>query len=100
MLIILSALIMVGVLFLFYKILTVMYCRYILFPILKGSTVSDFVRVLGSNFRCRLVYTGAIRYKWTKGWIIIRATFDDEGRLLDISHKSFELTSFITSYSF
>lgn len=48
---------------------------------LKGGSISDFKEVLGSKYFLRPMYSGLIRYKWKKAFVVVKANFDDKGNL-------------------
>lgn len=49
---------------------------------LKHADLNTFTKVLGENHKHRLQFNGLIRYKWSKGWVIIKANFDENGNLI------------------
>ncbi|MCU0374363.1 MAG: hypothetical protein MUF24_03555 [Chitinophagaceae bacterium] len=61
------------------------------FRVLKGGLVQqnleEFKQTLGVGYQFRYTADGIRRYKWRKGWYIIRASFDEAGRLIN-SHKN------------
>ncbi|CAN5791133.1 hypothetical protein BH11BAC4_BH11BAC4_08490 [soil metagenome] len=44
---------------------------------LKGQLLEVFIKRLGKKYKCKELGAGITRYKWKKGWIIIKADFDE-----------------------
>jgi len=54
---------------------------------LKGQSFDVMVKHLGINYRYKEMNNGFTRYKWRKGWITIRADFDET--LISYHEKTF-----------
>jgi hypothetical protein len=49
---------------------------------LKNKDLDHFVKVLGNDYYFKKMGEGDKRYKWTKWYIVIKANFDSDGRLV------------------
>ncbi len=91
-------LIIVSLISLFYKGVTIAYYYYLRRK-LKNATLDNFKAILGTKYQYRLIHTKATRYKWYKGWVIIRATFDDTGKLVSEDKPEFNLIKPISEFN-
>ena len=67
--------------FVVYKIVSLLY--FILLKArLRNGDFKTFVKILGENHQHRLLLNGLIRYKWSQGWINVKANFDENGKLI------------------
>ncbi len=63
---------------------------------LKGADIRVFIRFFGKKYQYRMLNNGLLRCKWSNGWLIVKANFDEEGKLICneiISFKFFRLKS-------
>ena len=86
--------------FLFYKTATVLYYRYYLRTKLQNASLKKKKKILGSGYQFKTIYNGATRYKWVKGWIKIRATFDDNGNLLEEDRPQYDYSKTVSEFYF
>ena len=68
-------------LFLVYKLFTLL-IFLILKAYLKKGNLDSFTRILGRKYRYRRMMNGLKRYKWSKIWINVKASFDEDGNLI------------------
>ena len=71
-------------LLLIYKVVSFLYVLK-LKNLLKNGDFNRFVHVLGENHQYRPRFNGLVRYKWSKGLVVIKANFDEAGQL--VCHK-------------
>lgn len=64
-----------------YKIFTIVYFIRLKTQ-LKDGDINTFTEVLGDNYKYRRLLSGLVRYKWSNGWMIIKANFDENGQLI------------------
>ena len=72
--------IIVLMLFAFYKILTSFYYLS-MEKKLKHADLPGFKKLLGSHFQYKSSLNGIRRCKWTNNFIVVKASFDEEGNL-------------------
>jgi hypothetical protein len=48
---------------------------------LINADLKTFKKTLGNNYRFKTYDNGYTKYKWSKGWIVVKAEFDKEGNL-------------------
>lgn len=70
----------IGVLVL-YKLFTLL-LFLILKSRLKQGNLDSFVRVLGQKYQYRRMINGLKRCKWSKLWVNVKASFDENGNLI------------------
>lgn len=88
------------ILFSLYKIFALIYYYYYLRIKLKNANLDTFIKILGGSFRYRVVYDGVIRYKWIKGLLIVRATFDTKGNLVNTERAEYNFKKPNTEFTF
>lgn len=74
----------VGICFsvlLIYKLASLLYF-FFLKAKLRNGNLNTFTRIIGENYQHRPQFNGLIRYKWSKGWVNVKANFDEDGRLI------------------
>lgn len=74
----------IGIFFivlLIYKIASLLYFLIIKAKLRKGD-LTTFTQVIGENHKHRPQLNGLMRYKWSKGWVNVKANFDENGRLI------------------
>ena len=49
---------------------------------MKNGNLETFKNKLGDTYQYKTLYNGLIRCKWHKGWVVIKANFDEEGNLI------------------
>ena len=62
-----------------YRLLTYLYCQR-LKKDLKDADLKLFIFRLGNNYQYKHISKEKTRYKWAKGWVTIRANFDNKGQ--------------------
>ena len=72
------SLLLVGVI---YKGLSFLYFQRLKHK-LKDGDIDTFKKLLGQNYQYRDLYNGLTRCKWFKGWLVIKANFNEEGKLI------------------
>ena len=56
---------------------------------LENADFGTFKKELGNNYKYKVFSSGLTRCRWSKGWISIKADFDEKGKLINekISYK-------------
>lgn len=67
--------------FLLYKLLTIWYA-YRLKRQLENASLPQFKETLGEHYHYKNMFNDTWRYKWKKGWIIVKGNFDANGHLV------------------
>jgi hypothetical protein len=49
---------------------------------LKRGDLNAFRKVLGEDYRHRILINGLTRYKWSSIWMTVKADFDENGNLI------------------
>jgi hypothetical protein len=83
----------------FYRVISHIYIVR-LQRMLENGDLSLFLEVLGPRHKMRQLANGIERYKWKKGWITIRADFDEKGKLVSTKQEYDEKFSLLTNYFF
>ena len=86
--------------FFVYKIITLIYYRYYLQSKLRNANLQTFKQVLGGDCQYKTIHADAIKYKWIKGWFVVRAVFDERGNLLENDKPHYDFTKLITAFYF
>lgn len=88
------------IVFIIYKIGTLLYYRYYLNTKLKNGNLQTFKKILGGNCQYKTIHADAVKYKWIKGWFVVRAVFDERGNLLENDKPQYDVTKLITAFYF
>ena len=86
-------------LYFFYKVFTLLYYYFYLRIKLRNASLDTFIKVLGDSYQQRIIYEGVYRYKWYKGWIVVRATFDQKGNLVRTERHEYDISKPITEFT-
>ena len=62
---------------------------------IKEQKLDAYKTAFGTYYQYRKLDNGLFRYKWTKGWLILRASFDAEGNLIECKLKPRQIFSFL-----
>jgi len=62
---------------------TLVYYRFYLRAKLKDANLATFKKIPGSSYQYKVMHANAVKYKWIKGWFVVRAVFDENGRWLE-----------------
>lgn len=97
--IILLVLISIFLVYILYKLYSIFYFLQIRKK-LKGQDLASFKRLLGENYLYKVINTENTKFKWMKGWVVIKAIFDSHGQLADSEHSQYDFISPVTELFF
>ena len=63
--------------------------------ILRNADLKTFKNVLGTNYQYREHHSGWVKYKWQIMFMIVKASFDQKGKLQEWEIKLFSFFPFI-----
>jgi hypothetical protein len=96
-----------NILFLFFLIIVWTAYRFLGFCVhfffyfkLKNKNLDYFIKVLGNDYHFKKIGEGDKRYKWTKWYIVIKANFDSDGRLVSQARTPFKYWHYSVVLSF
>src|ERR1700712_5674758 len=62
---------------------------------IKEQNLDAYKAAFGTYYQYRKLENGLLRYKWTKGWLILRASFDTDGNLVEFKLRPRQIFSFL-----
>ncbi|MEO8770201.1 MAG: hypothetical protein ABI402_08955 [Ferruginibacter sp.] len=62
---------------------------------IKEQNLDAYKSAFGTYYQYRKLENGLFRYKWPKGWLILRASFDANGNLIECKLKPRQIFSFL-----
>ena len=92
--------ILIVSLYLLYKCCTAIYYFYYLQSRLRDANLAQFKSKLGKNYHYKVLSGRTVRYKWRKGWITIRAIFNEKGELIQDEKQEFNFLVPVSSFYF
>lgn len=85
--------------FVTYRAAAIIYYFRALRSKLLDQNLEFFKQVLGVGYQFRYTADGIRRYKWRKGWYIIRASFDETGNLIESNKMEISLFKLIAEFT-
>jgi len=85
--------------FISYRVAAIIYYFKVLRSMLLDQNLEDFKQVLGVGYQFRYTSNGIRRYKWRKGWYIIRASFNDIGNLIPSGKNEIGLFNVLAEFT-
>lgn len=85
--------------FIAYRVIAIIYYFSVLRLRLLGQNLEFFKQILGVGYQFRYTADGIRRYKWPKGWYVIRASFDEAGNLIASKKREINLFRLIAEFT-